>query len=125
MLALHHTAAELTDGGWQYAALGDDGDGHPIGACRDHSPHATEADARMCYQQWRRDHINLDGSIAATACRHRDTNGRRCPEQATSRAHVEGEHHHHAALCPAHLTRQHAILALGLHLDHAGDTWVP
>ena len=120
-----HTAAELADGGgWQYAAIGEDGDGDPIGGCRGHSPHPTEADARMCYQQWRRDHITLDGKLAAAPCTHRDHNGRRCQGTATGRAQVAGERHHHAALCPEHLTRQHAIVALGLHLDQAGDVTV-
>ena len=52
--------------------------------------------------------------VAAAPCTHRDHNGRRCQGTATGRAQVAGERHHHAALCPEHLTRQHAIVALGL-----------
>ena len=43
----HQTARQLSDGrGWHYVSLGRNG-GHPLGACAEHDPHPTEAEARQ------------------------------------------------------------------------------
>jgi hypothetical protein len=121
----HHTAVEVDLGeqgkGWHYASLSRRG-GHPLGYCTDHAPHPTEAEARTCYQQYLRDHIRLDGGPTSWGnCVARLDDGTRCKNPANRYATCGP--YSHAHLCDEHLTREHAVIALGLDSDQAGESW--
>lgn len=117
--------------GWHYASVSRRG-GHPIGYCREHPPHPTEADARDCYTAYQRDNVTLDQTLGDwTGCEARtrdhgttpDRDGILCDAPTKTAAHIRGEGFQLAGLCAEHLTRDHAIVAL--HLDRpAGDAWV-
>jgi hypothetical protein len=112
----HNTAAQKGDGGgWHYASMSNRG-GYPLGYCDDHEPHATADEARECYGQWRRDHIQLDGKSSNWMdCRV-------CGAATKSSVRVAGDGYSFAPLCDEHLTTEHAIQALGLE-GPAGDSW--
>lgn len=113
----HHTAHQLPEGGWHYASTHRRG-GYPLGYCRDHEPHATEAEARECYSQWQRDHLVLnDGDWSWGNC---EVKG--CKNPANKAARIEGDAYLAASLCPEHMTREHAIAALDIG-GPAGDAW--
>lgn len=115
----HHTAAPLADGsGFHYASVHPRRGGHPLGYCAEHPPHATEAEARECYAQWRRDRLQLDGTCSWTNCSVKD-----CPKPANQLAEVRGDSMLTAALCPEHLTVEHATAVMQLDRP-AGDAWV-
>ena len=115
----HHTAAPLTDGsGWHYASVHRSRGGYPLGYCADHGPHPTADEARRCYRQWQRDHVGLDGKCSWTSC---DVKG--CEKPANSYARIDGDGYAMATLCEDHLTIRHALTALGLDGDLAGDAW--
>lgn len=117
----HLTAHQLPEGGWHYASTHRRG-GYPLGYCRDHEPHPTEAEARECYSQWQRDHLVLDdGNWSWGNCEHREGQTR-CKSPANKAARIEGDGYQMALLCPEHMTRGHAIAALGID-GPAGDSW--
>lgn len=114
----HLTAARKGDGGWHYVSLNRRLGGYPLGYCRDHEPHATEAEARECYAQYQRDHVRLDAwSHSWCSC---EVKG--CDQPTKSSARIEGDEYRMAALCPQHMTFEHAVKRF--HLDEpAGDAW--
>lgn len=116
----HLTAAQRGEGGgWHYVSMNRRG-GHPIGYCADHEPHATKDEARTCYRKWQRDHIKLDNGIWSWAgC---DAKG--CDNPARQGVGIEGDGYALAILCPEHHDMEHAIAALGLSDDLAGEAWV-
>lgn len=116
LLMRHLTAAQKGEGGgWHYVTLGRRGGG-AIGYCADHEPHATEAEARECYAQYQRDHMQMRaGSLRWTSC---DVKG--CDQPARNAAQSGG--YNFAALCDEHYTAEHARDALGLNAP-AGDSW--
>ena len=123
----HHTAVEVDLGergkGWHYASLGKRGGG-PIGACAEHAPHPTEAEARACYQACLRTRVRLDHRVSWTSCHFQyghDADIPRCPNP-TQGAASYGEYSL-TPLCPEHLTLEHALTALGLDKAEAGDSW--
>lgn len=114
-----HTARQRGEGGgWHYVSLSSRG-GYPLGYCADHEPHATEAEARECYAQYQRDHIVLD------AWKHNwcgcEVDG--CGNPTKSSAKIEGDAYRMAALCPEHMSIEHAVKALGID-GPAGDAWI-
>lgn len=115
----HLTAAQKGEGGgWHYVNLGRDG-GFPVGACRDHEPHATEDEARRCYRAYQREHIRLDAvTVKWTACQAPE-----CDQPTRSAATIQHDGYALAPLCPNHMTIEHATIALGLADDVAGDSW--
>lgn len=118
----HHTAAPKADGtGFHYVSLNKRHGGHPLGYCAEHAPHATEDEARACYRAWQRDHVRIDGATLRswTDCHH--VTG--CEEPTRSAATIEGDGYRVAPLCPEHMATEHAIPALGLADDLAGDSW--
>jgi hypothetical protein len=120
---LHKRAAERADGaGWQYV-IGKGQGGTPIGRCAEHSPHATEAEARECYAEFVRDSIQLDAySVSWTSCRARP-GGQRCPEPTRSAARYGDDGYGTITLCPRHMTTQDVIEGARL-AGPAGDAWV-
>jgi hypothetical protein len=111
------TAAQKGEaGGWHYVSLGSAG-GHPIGYCTEHEPHDSEAEARECYGQWRRDHIRLGGTARWTSCGFPG-----CSAPANHAADVAGTYDG-TVLCDSHNTTEHAVTALCLE-GAAGDAWV-
>lgn len=119
----HHTAAQKGDGGWHYVSMSRDG-GHPLGYCAEHEPHATEAEARECYAQYRRDNVTLDGKCGWTRCTYLPAGADRysCDNPANQFASIKGDGYAMAPLCEEHLTIDHAIDALHL-IGAAGDAW--
>jgi hypothetical protein len=117
----HLTAARRGDvEGWHYVSMSSRG-GHPIGDCGNHALHTTEAEARACYRTWQREHVQLDVRLAHWAdCR---VDG--CDNPTKTGARIDdGDGYDGAPLCDTHLTTVHAINALGLTDDEAGDAWV-
>jgi len=116
----HHTAAQKGDGGgWHYVSLSSRGGGYPLGYCAGHAPHETEAEARRCYQQWRRAHVRRDLTLANWG----DCSIDGCGEPTKTGARIEGDGYSAARLCTGHLDYDHAIIALGLEDEYAGDSW--
>jgi hypothetical protein len=119
----HHTALKLADGsGWHYVSASSRG-GYPLGDCANHPPHATEDEARECYNAYRRGTIRLDaGKCSWTNCEAVE-DGSRCPNPTQAYARYGDDGYGQVALCPPHMTREH-VIAAG-HLDGpAGDAWV-
>ena len=121
----HYTTVEVDLGddgrGWHYASLGRRG-GHPVGACAEHPPHPTAAEARACYQQWLRGRVTLDGGPTSWVnCQHAAGTPDRCPKPANRYAQCGP--YQIASLCDGHLTLEHALTALGLDSAEAGDRW--
>lgn len=116
----HLTAAQKGEGGgWHYVSLNSRQGGHPLGYCGEHEPHATEAEARACYRGWQRDHVTLDGGTWSwSTC---DVKG--CGNPARNGVRVEGDGYALAVVCDEHHNLEHAIAALGLEDDQAGDAW--
>jgi hypothetical protein len=115
--AVQLEATELYPGGWHYAQLWKSGGG-PIGYCRDHPPHETEAEARWCYTTYQRDNIVLDGAkYGWTSCEAKD-----CPNPTQSGATIRHDGYATTALCPEHMNYPDAVTALGLE-GPAGDSW--
>ena len=117
---LHHTAVRVdlpSGSGWHYAAVKSTG-GHPIGSCPNHPPHPTEDDARRCYREHQRANIKL---LCAWSSGWADCSVPKCGEPTHSAA--ESGPYNFTTLCPEHLTAEHAIVALGLDGDLAGDAW--
>lgn len=117
----HLTAAQKGEGGgWHYVSMNRRG-GHPIGYCADHEPHATEVEARECYNQYLRDNVILnDGEWSWGGCDVREPE--KCPNPANRAATIKGDGFRMALLCPEHMTMDHALKAL--HLEGpAGDSW--
>lgn len=117
---MHHTAHRLPDGsGWHYAATHARRGGHPLGYCAEHPPHPTEAEARECYAQYKRDHLELRDAASSWS----DCEVKGCKNPANNVAQVRGYMLGLAVLCAEHFTREIAIEVL--HLDQpAGDAWV-
>lgn len=116
----HHTAAPKADGtGFHYVSLNKRHGGYPLGYCAEHAPHATEDEARACYRAWQRDHVRLDAVTLGnwTNCRFPG-----CEQPTRAAADIQGDGYNIAPLCPAHLTTEHAIPALGLADALAGDS---
>lgn len=116
---LHRRAAERADGtGWQYV-IGKHGGGHPIGYCRDHEPHPTEAEARECYGRYLRDSIRLNaGSCSWGGCTAKD-----CPNPTQAYASWGDDGYGMTPLCPEHMTVEGVIAAEQLE-GPAGDSWI-
>lgn len=112
---MRHLTAVKLDEGWRYASVGDRG-GHPLGYCGGHY-HSTEADARECFAQFKRDHVTLDAEF------NKWSSCGRCGAPTKRGAQFVNEFHTVAALCDEHTTRADAISALGID-QPAGDTWV-
>lgn len=118
------TALKLADGsGWHYGSAGKNG-GHPLGRCRDHAPHPTEAEARECYGAYvREDTIRLDADVITwTACSARP-DGERCPNPTKTIARYGDDGYGQVALCPEHMTVDHVITTAQLG-GPAGDAWI-
>lgn len=115
-----HTARQRGEGGgWHYVSVGRDG-GYLLGYCAEHEPHATEAEARECYRRWQCDNIVLgEGKWSWGSCEVRG-----CDNPARNGARIKGDGYHLALLCDEHNDREHAVVALGLEDDRAGDAWV-
>lgn len=114
---MRHLTAVSIDGGWRYASLSRRG-GYALGYCDGHL-HDTEAEARDCYGGYLRDHIRLDAMrVSWTACEVRS-----CANPTKSCADIEGDGYALAALCPEHMTLEHATRELGVS-GPAGDAWV-
>lgn len=118
---------ELEDkSGWHYTTHNKRTGTHPIGYCREHGPHATEAEARECYASYLRDNVKLDPPHTWSWCTcdygTGEYGGERqpCPNPANSGA--RSGPWRVALLCDEHFTREHAIEALGLDKP-AGDSW--
>ena len=110
---IHYGPKQRADGsGWHYC-VGQS----PIGYCSEHSPHATEAEARECYGRWQRDHVVLDGKCSWTSCRVKG-----CDAPANRYARIEGRGYDMATLCTEHLDIEHAVVALRID-GPAGDSW--
>lgn len=105
--------------GWHYASLSDRG-GHPIGYCATHPPHATEAEARKCYQDYQRDRVRLSDQESSSWS---DCSIQGCGNPAKKEAHIEGDGYHSAVFCDEHFTLENAIKALHLDEPEAGDSW--
>lgn len=115
----HLTAAQKgVDGGWHYVSLSREG-GHPIGHCAEHEPHATETEARECYNQYRRDNVVLDVQFSHWA----DCAADECGAPTKTGARVQYDGFDLAALCTTHLTVEDAVKAMHL-AGAAGDAWV-
>lgn len=114
----HLTASRKGEGGgWHYVNLGRSG-GYPLGYCAQHEPHATERDARECYAQYQRDHVELrrDAWTNWSDCRE-------CGAPTKHSATIAGDGYAFESLCEEHLTVDLAIKHLGLS-GPAGDSWV-
>ncbi len=108
--------------GWHYASTSRRG-GHPLGYCAEHPPHATEQEARVCYRLYQRAHVKIGGrNLSWTSCTARPY-GEKCPHPARDAAWVEGDGYALAPLCSEHLSYTHALVALHLDDDKAGDSW--
>lgn len=107
--------------GWHYASLGKRGGG-PIGHCASHTPHPTEADARRCYRAYERTLVVLDPDRRSswTDC-FASPSGARC--RAAANHMVQAGEYSIAVLCDDHFTLEHALVALHLDGDEAGDSW--
>lgn len=104
------------NGGWHYVSLSSRG-GYPIGYCDTHAPHATEEEARNCYNRWRRDGIELDVTLGAPSkCD-------RCENFTQTGARVRGDGYDQVTLCSAHLTVENAASALDAY-GPAGNAWI-
>lgn len=114
----HLTAIQLPEGGWHYASASRRG-GHPIGYCAEHEPHATEDEARACYRRWQRDHVTLDGGRWSWG----GCDVKECDNPARNGVTIAGDGYALAILCDDHHDREHALSALGLDGDRAGDSW--
>lgn len=116
----HLTAHQLPEGGWHYASTHRTG-GYPLGYCAEHEPHATEDEARECYRRWQRDHVKLDdgGKWSWGNCHVKG-----CDNPARNGVTIEGDGYALAFLCDEHHDREHALTALGLDGDRAGDAWI-
>lgn len=90
---------------------------HPVGYCRDHAPHPTEAEARECYAQYQRDRVREHGTTSWTNCSHAG-----CGAPARRRFEIEGDGYAAAVLCDEHATIENARTALRLD-GPAGDSW--
>ena len=119
---LHKTALARADGsGWHYVLSSSNG-GYPIGLCRDHDPHPTQADARECYGRYVREHtIVLD--VDPNARTGNWTTCAACDGPANRYARYGDDGYGWIALCLQHQTVddviEHARLA-----GPAGDSWV-
>lgn len=113
----HHTAAELVEGGFHFASVGKRG-GYPLGDCANHDPHPTADDARRCYQAWRRSQVERQGQASWTSC---FVPG--CDNPARQTWGVKGGGYSLAVLCADHDDLEHAIPALHLDGELAGDAW--
>lgn len=116
----HLTAATIGEG-FHYASLSSRG-GHPLGNCANHPPHPTADDARRCYREWERSRVALEpqvfrnwGDCAVDGCDQPTKSGARLNDY---------EGFNVARLCEAHLTLDHALVAMSLDGDLAGDAWV-
>lgn len=118
------TALQLADGsGWHYGWAGKAG-GSPLGRCRDHAPHPTEAEARDCYGAYvREDTIQLNAyAVSWTSCEVR-AGGTRCPNPTKAVATYGDDGYGQVALCPEHMTAEDVIGAARLD-GPAGDAWI-
>lgn len=116
---LHKRAAQRADGtGWHYIYGKGEG-GTPIGYCREHAAHPTEAEARECYAQFVRDSIQLDaGTGGWTSC-----SAAKCPDPARSIAKYGDDGYGIVWLCPKHMTVEQVIECARLD-ETAGDAWI-
>jgi hypothetical protein len=112
------TALEHRDGGWHYVTYNRRVGTHPIGFCRDHAPHATEDEARECFNAYRRANVRLVGTLGSWS----DCSVPGCGAPTKKFASIRHDGFHTAPLCPDHLTIEHAVPALGLD-GLAGDAW--
>ncbi len=114
---------ELADkSGWHYTTGNRRTGTHPIGYCRDHGPHATEAEARECYAQYLLDNVRLDEphSWSWGSCDYgRGEGAKRCKNPANNGA--RSGSWRMVLLCDEHFTAMGAVEALGLHRP-AGDS---
>lgn len=114
----HKTAARKgEDGGWHYVSMSRHG-GHPLGYCRDHEPHATEAEARKCYGQFVRDSIQLNAEqyVHWTDCAI-------CGAPTKSGAKYGDDGYGGVSLCLMHMSKESVVLAAQLD-GPAGDAWL-
>lgn len=122
----HMTAARKgANGGWHYVCLGRDG-GYALGNCQSHEPHATEAEARQCYTDWRRERLSFRKTDNWSNCfaGRMDDPRTRCPNPADNVAEIRGEYMSRIALlCDEHASAEFAVPLLGLDAP-AGDAWV-
>lgn len=115
---MHNTAWQLDDG-WVYASRSRRGS-YIIGGCAESGQihrHATEDEARECYNEWRRRNVRLDSKWSWGSCHVRG-----CPNPANKGARVEGDGYSLVILCDEHHTLEIAIRELGLN-GPAGDSW--
>ena len=109
-------------GKWHYTTANRRTGTHPIGYCRDHDPHDTEAEARECYGGYLRERVRLDEPHTwswGTCDYGRREGGEGCKNPANNGAHSGAWHM--ALLCDEHFTVEHAIEALRL-AGAAGDS---
>lgn len=119
----HKTAAQRGSDGWHYVSMGRTG-GHPIGYCREHDPHPTEADARACYTRYLRDSIRLNASHCDwTSCAAGRKGETRCDQPTKDLARYGDDGYGVVPLCPAHMTIDGVVAAAGLW-GPAGDAWL-
>jgi hypothetical protein len=109
--------AQHIDGGWHYVRANRRTGTYPIGYCRDHGPHPTEAEARECYSAFRRDNVRFGNLGDWSGCRIEG-----CDKPTKRFAAVRYDGFNCEPLCEDHETAEFAALALGLNAP-AGNSW--